>query len=395
MSDRWFEPKQKRSLGERIRGLTSRLRFRSDSSGKRFRSGRSLLSSPGVMRMRTNFFNFFLAFGQWFQLTVLPYLRRFDWKKIQILLGTLVGTFFLANSISTFAANSILSLASSSSGSKKGRKSRNTESSGGVVAMLRVPPVGNPQVANTNLIRKDILGRNLFNSTGELPVEQTAVVTAVRKDLSLDFENVPCSSAEIPVKINGTIYTGDPFKSFVILKDPKIADSDIYKPGDAIIDHEQFEIYKVGRGVLELRNGNNKVCVTISGYSKDGSAGFVQGASGSGKQLGESKEFEFDAAFMEQEVGEGLATIMNCAKMIPEIDGSGKMQGFKMISIATSCLFDRIEMKNGDVLTEVNGVSLKDPTQGIKLYQALSEERTTTINILRNGEPITRIVRVK
>lgn len=347
------------------------------------------------MQMRTNFFNFFLAFGQWFQLTVLPYLRRFDWKKIQILLGTLVGTFFLANLISTFAADSILSLADSSSGKKKGGKSRKTENSEGFVAMLRVPPVGNPQYANTNLIRKDILGRNLFNSTGELAVEQTAVVAAVRKDLSLDFENVPCGSAEIPVKINGTIYTGDPFKSFVILKDPKIAESDIYKPGDAIIDHEQFEIYKVGRGVLELRNGNNKVCVTISGYSKDGSGGFVQGASGSGKQLGESKEFEFDAAFMEQELGEGLSTIMNCAKMIPDIDSSGKMQGFKMISIATSCLFDRIEIKNGDILTEVNGASLKDPTQGFKLYQFLQEERTTTINILRNGEPITRIVRVK
>ncbi len=362
--------------------------------GNGARSSKSFFSSPGFSRLKVRLLNFFLAFGQWFQLSVQPYMRRFNWRMIQILLGTLAGTFFLANSISTFAASAIFSLVSAE-GSKKSSKKSKSAGSENLAAILRVPPLGNPPMANTNLIRKEILGRNLFNSTGELAVEQTAAVSVARKDLSIDFGSVPCSSSEIPVKINGTIYTGDPFKSYVILKDPKIADSDIYKPGDAIIDHEQFEIYKVGRGVLELRNGNNKVCVAISGYAKDGSLAALQEGGGSGLQPGESKEFEFDVAFITQEIGDGYATILNCAKMIPDIDGSGKMQGFKLISIATSCLFDRIEIKNGDIVTEVNGVSLKDPAQGFRLYQSLQEERTTTINIMRNGEPITRIVRVK
>lgn len=243
--------------------------------GNGARSSKSFFSSPGFSRLKVRLLNFFLAFGQWFQLSVQPYMRRFNWRMIQILLGTLAGTFFLANSISTFAASAIFSLVSAE-GSKKSSKKSKSAGSENLAAILRVPPLGNPPMANTNLIRKEILGRNLFNSTGELAVEQTAAVSVARKDLSIDFGSVPCSSSEIPVKINGTIYTGDPFKSYVILKDPKIADSDIYKPGDAIIDHEQFEIYKVGRGVLELRNGNNKVCVAISGYAKDGSLAALQ-----------------------------------------------------------------------------------------------------------------------
>lgn len=394
MGPQWFEPKQKKSLAAMLKSALQKLRVKLGSGGGQSRGSRSVLNSPVFERLRFRLINFFLAFGQWFQLTVQPYMRRFNWRMIQILLGTLVGTFFLANSISTFAANTIFSMVSAKEG-KKASKSSKSAGSENLAAILRVPPLGNPQTANTSLIRKDILGRNLFNSSGELAVEQVETVSTVRKDLSIDFENVPCGSFEIPVKISGTIYTGDPFKSYVILKDPKIADSDIYKPGDAIIDHEQFEIYKVGRGVLELRNGNNKVCVAISGYSKDGSLAGAQDGSNSGAQPGESKEFEFDVAFITQEIGDGYATILNCAKMIPDIDASGKMQGFKLISIATSCLFDRIEIKNGDIVTEVNGVSLKDPAQGFRLYQSLQEERTTTINIMRNGEPITRIVRVK
>jgi general secretion pathway protein C len=252
-------------------------------------------------------------------------------------------------------------------------------------------------LANTGAIKKDILGRNLFNADGKLAPELNKDDNrAVRKDLSIDFEKEPCTSGELPVTINGTIFTGDPSKSFVILKDPKIADADIYKPGDAIIDHEDYEIYKVERGRLELRKGNTKICVAISGYGTSETANMGgDSSSGVGKPAGESKEFEFDAAFISQEIGPGFATILNCAKLIPEIDAAGKMQGFKMISIATSCLFDRIQIQNGDVVTEVNGVSLKDPGQGFKLYQSLQEERTTTINIVRNGEPITRIVRVK
>jgi general secretion pathway protein C len=389
MSANWFEPKQKQSFAAKIRSQMQRLRASRSSRGSK-----NILSSPAVSRLKVRFLNFFLAFGQWFQLTVQPYLRRFNWRMIQILIATLVGTFFLANSISTFAASTIFSLVSSQKGNKSSKSSKSAGSEN-LAAILRVPPLGNPPIANTSVIRKEILGRNLFNSAGELAVEETQAISVSRKDLSIDFENVQCSSSEIPVKISGTIYTGDPYKSFVILKDPKIADSDIYKPGDAIIDHEQFEIYKVGRGVLELRNGNNKVCVAISGYSKNGDLARVQDGAGSGAQPGESKEFEFDVAFITQEIGDGYATILNCAKMIPDIDASGKMQGFKLISIATSCLFDRIEIKNGDIVTEVNGVSLKDPAQGFRLYQSLQEERTTTINIMRNGEPITRIVRVK
>jgi type II secretory pathway component PulC len=398
MSGRWYEPKQKKKLNQVFRDLVQALRLRLSGGYASGTATRRLTQSKSLKQFRTKLFSWTLAFGQWSQVTVLPVLRRFNWKMIQGLLAILVISFFLANSISTFAANGILSLTrTDASKSKKKTPRVGGDDDTSQPRMLGGVALGNPLLANTGSFKKDILGRNLFNAEGKLAPEANRDDNkAVRKDLSIDFEKEPCTTAEIPVAINGTIFTGDPNKSFVILKDPKIADADIYKPGDAIIDHEDFEIYKVERGRLELRKGNTKICVAISGYGNRDAASLGGESSGGGtKAAGESKEFEFDAAFISQEIGPGFATILNCAKLIPDIDSAGKMQGFKMISIATSCLFDRIQIQNGDVVTEVNGVSLKDPGQGFKLYQSLQEERTTTINIVRNGEPITRIVRVK
>ncbi|NBO37472.1 hypothetical protein EBU99_02700 [bacterium] len=401
MNGRWYEPKPKRNLRSSFKSFFSRFasvlpeRLRPREQGG---SMRRASQSAAFVKFRESLFTLMLAFGHWFQLSVLPVLRRFDWKLIQGVLAVLVLSFFLANSISTFAANGILSL-SRTAGKGEGKKSVKAVSEGESEdsVILGGIALGSPQIANTVSIRKDILTRNLFNADGKLaPEANKDEVKAARKDLSLDFEKVPCVTGELPVAINGTIFTGDPKKSFVILKDAKIADADIYKPGDAIIDHEDFEIYKVERGSLEIRKVDTKICIAISGYGKkSGTSVGAEGASAGGKPAGESKDFEFDAAFISQEIGPGYATILNCAKLIPEIDPSGKMQGFKMISIATSCLFDRIQLQNGDILTEVNGVSMKDPGQGFKLYQSLQEERTTTINLIRNSEPITRIVRVK
>lgn len=395
MNDRWYEPKKNAPLKQRIKAvfasLASRLRGgQKGTGGGRGRPGFS--ESKAIQKLKSRLTSLFFAFGYWFQVSVLPILRRFDWRLIQGIAAVLVVSFFLANSLSTFAANTVMALTRSA-----GNKPKKVKAEGTGDDSLMTGPVslGSPPKANTSSISRDIMTRNLFNSEGKIPDVAKDENKKVNKDLSLDFDNVPCTAGELPVQITGTIYTGDPRKSYVILKDPKITDADIYKPGDAIIDHEDFEIYKVERGTLEIRKGNSKICVAIKGYGKsDVLAGSGDGSMSGAKTPGDSQEFEFDAAFISQEIGPGQSNILNCARLIPDLEG-GKMQGFKVLSIATSCLFDRIKLQNGDVITEVNGISLKEPTNAPKLYQALQEERTTTINILRNGEPITRTVRVK
>jgi type II secretory pathway component PulC len=329
-----------------------------------------------------------IAFSNWFQVRAQPVLRRVDWKLIRTSGLILAMTFVLASSVSTFAAHSALNFAISAR--KTGKPSE-----GELMAMPKSPSDGGPSGSE---LQRFILSRNVFNSEGKLAPEVSANEGGLQKTKDLDFDAVPCVDQKLPVEVVGTIYTGDPLRSFVSVKDAKVSDNDTYKPGDVIIEHEDYEVHKVFRGHVEFRKGDEKICVALKGFEKEGSKDTASAAlPTTGSVRPENVEnLEFESALVQQEIGPGYANILNSAKLIPEVEpGTGTVAGFKIIAITPGSLFEKMKLQNGDVITEVNGVSLRDASQGFKLYQALQEEREITVNLSRQSEPMVRKVRVK
>lgn len=325
------------------------------------------------------------TFSQWIQIKGRPWLGKLDLEFFRNVVVILCFSFVLASSASTFAANSALNFAIQPG---KGNKPARTEL---VIATMSL----NKGETSLVEVKRGILERNLFNSEGTLAPDEEANQKVTRtKDL--DFDAVPCTQEALPVEIIGTIYTGDPARSYVSAKDPKVEDADIYKSGDLIIEHEEYEIYRVRRGTVEIRKGDQKICVPVKGMDDSQASAASGGAPSSGVVSPENVEtMEFESSFLANEIGPGYANILNAAKMIPDLDEGGKMAGFKLLSIVPGSLFDRLKLQNGDIVTEVNGVSMRDPSQGFKLYQALQEEREITIKVTRGGQPMIRKVRVK
>lgn len=323
------------------------------------------------------------SLSQWLQVKLAPTFRKLDWNLVRNIFLILCLSFVLASSVSTFAANFALT-----SVAKGGAQSAKSEAS-----LLSGVNMSSPKSdVSPSEIKRTVLARNIFNSTGEMPNEDGE--KKVTRTQGLDFDTVSCTEETLPVEIVGTIYTGNPMRSFVSVKDPKVEDVDIYKSGDLIIEHEDYEVYKVYRGRVELRKGDQKICVGLKGVEDvegptDKKPGTPAVASPENVEV-----MEFDSAFISNEIGPGYANILNAAKMIPEVE-DGKMAGFKLLSIVPGSLFDKMKLQNGDVVADVNGVSMRDPSQGFKLYQALQEEREITIGIIRGGQPMTRKVRVK
>jgi type II secretory pathway component PulC len=330
------------------------------------------------------------GFSAWFQFKAQPVLRKFDWRLIRTSALILAVAFVAASSVSTFAANSALNYAINA---RKAEKAKGEDA-------MSVPMVASDGGPSGTELRKHILERNVFNSEGKLAPEGEASEGGVTKTKDLDFDSIPCTEEKMPVEVVGTIFTGDPLTSFVSVRDPKISENDTYKHGDVIIENEDYEIHKVFRGSVEFRKGDQKICVALKGFADEKRPGDGASAGGAPAAPGSVRpenveNLDFDSAFVQQEIGPGYANILNSAKLIPEIEPSGKTAGFKIIAITSGSLFERMKLQNGDVITEVNGVSLRDASQGFKLYQALQEEREITVNLNRMGEPMVRKVRVK
>ena len=65
----------------------------------------------------------------------------------------------------------------------------------------------------------------------------------------------------------------------------------------------------------------------------------------------------------------------------------GKTIGFRVFAIKPGSVFERIGLKNGDIVRRVNGVELTDPTKAITLFTELQNEGHIAVDLDRNQKP--------
>ncbi len=314
----------------------------------------------------------------WFQIRGQFIFQRVNWNSIRSAIVVFLASYLFASATSAYVANkSFKNIAKSKPATLSEEALELGASSAG------------QSRSSTSSMRDLILQRNVFNSAGILAPDGSEKNT--RKSDDQNFESSACTQEQLPVQIVGTIFTGNAKESVVIIKDSQIPDADIYKPGMVIIDHEDFEIYKVKQGVVEIRKGDQKICVDLTGRSP------VDQAAQTGAPKPEASE-SIDIADDEMKtlLGPELARAMNEVKLIPlPAPGGPGIQGFQILALVPGSIYDRVKLQNEDIVVEVNGQSLKDPTQGYRLLESLQQQREITINFTRNGEPMVRKVRVK
>ena len=252
-------------------------------------------------------------------------------------------------------------------------------------------------------LKKGVVGRNLFNSNGEVPEEgntkQTEKVSA-GGDFKLDG---PCGETDLPIKLTGTIFMG-PSSDFSIATvfDSAANQTDTYKKGDQIIEQPGVRVAMIERKRVVLNNNGSKECIDVD-YDGDlsKSNGSEAGKkSSAGEQIGlpdrQGETVVLTGSYVEEQLGEGFSKIIQAARLVPKSDESGNPQGFKIFAIKADSILAKMGFKNGDVITQVNDTSMKLPDQGFALYQSLQEENDIIIRVLRNGKtPSTLKVEIK
>ncbi|MFU8855730.1 MAG: type II secretion system protein GspC [Deferrisomatales bacterium] len=86
-----------------------------------------------------------------------------------------------------------------------------------------------------------------------------------------------------------------------------------------------------------------------------------------------------------EEAGANLNQLMTQIRVVPNF-ADGQPDGFKVFAIRPGSLFARIGLQNGDVLKRVNGIELEGPEQAFQAYQALREETSIQIDLVRRNE---------
>lgn len=99
----------------------------------------------------------------------------------------------------------------------------------------------------------------------------------------------------------------------------------------------------------------------------------------------------------QREVAQSMADLpklLSEARVGP-VYANGKMDGWKIEGINPKSFYERIGLRAGDVLQRVNGVEIRDPGMILSLFQQLKDEKSVSLDMLREGRKTTMLFEIR
>ena len=235
-----------------------------------------------------------------------------------------------------------------------------------------------------------ILQRNLFNLDGTLP------------DSGDEIENV-CSAkpkkSTLAFKITGILFGGTSKTSLVVLEKASDRKTLVLKLGDKIIDGTTIsditndKIYISGKGCPEYLEINYPNLPPTRGAS-------LQKKSGSGADYSENgfervgNTTSVTKQWVNDILNNKLSSALEDARAVPYLEG-GQIKGFTVTQIVPDSVYSKLGLKNGDVVSNINGIELNDAARAIQTLNSLRSESKIELEVIRDGQPVNLKVNVQ
>lgn len=200
-------------------------------------------------------------------------------------------------------------------------------------------------------------------------IYEKSVFGEVKKTAVPEPKAVEKPKSKAPLTLVGTFVGPD---SEAIIEDSKQKEQDVFSVGDTIFD--DATLVKVLTDRVEIKRDGKIEILTLD----DGS-----GLGGDTTSGGESDEsFTVDESELDNAL-ENLPLLLTQARAVPYFK-DGKAIGLRLFAIKNGSLYEKVGLRNGDILKSLNGNSLGDISQAMKLFERLKEERNISLQLERN-----------
>jgi len=250
-----------------------------------------------------------------------------------------------------------------------------------------------------NWFSDPIVARNLFDSANALAGKEDTPKTsdpeseAQRSDLDIvliatSAASDPAWSTAMMVVSSGApalFYMGDVVLEAEVIEihNPWLDSSSVHHPGRVVFLRDgQREFIDIGgkpKAGARRKGGTDK---KKDKKKKRGGRHKWDGITdlGGGKYGIEQSEIDYAMA--------NLDKLSREARVVPNFS-DGSPNGFKVFSIRRTSALRKMGLKNNDVMTSVNGFDLSNSSKALEIYSKLQSDKNFTLEILRNGEPMT------
>lgn len=171
--------------------------------------------------------------------------------------------------------------------------------------------------------------------------------------------------------------------SSAIIEDKKKKVQDVFREGQSV-----FEIATVSAirpGQVEVKYDGGTEVLMIEDLPSDSTPA---AATPSDAEEVIVQEDELNSAL------DNLPLLLTQARAVPYFK-DGQAVGLRLFAIKSGSMFEKIGLKNGDILKNINGNNLGDFSQAMKLFEQLREERNLTLELERNRKPQTFFYKIR
>ncbi len=237
---------------------------------------------------------------------------------------------------------------------------------------------GTPAVAARDRKRMDtsiILKRNLFGTEPVAVVEERPLASAGGIDLLL----------------RGTANVEG--RGFAIFEDASTGEQDVFAIDERIFDGPRLLAIGPAHAIVVRKGKRQRIELAMASEASsaaDSSRAAVSGGNGSPtggvRETGDGS-FLIDRREVDHAI-ENLSFVMTQARAVPVLRG-GESVGFKIFNIKPGSIFERLGIRNGDIVQRVNGVAINDPSRAVGLLDEVQSMDQIKLDFLRGGKPET------
>ncbi|MBI2601539.1 MAG: hypothetical protein HYW48_00635 [Deltaproteobacteria bacterium] len=254
---------------------------------------------------------------------------------------------------------------------------------------------------NPNSI-KEIVDRNIFNKEGKVPKED-ALVSKEKGPAGVE-----AIKSDLPLKLTGTIYGGNPQAGLAVIENTEAKKQNSFLVGDRVMD--KVTVAEIHRYKVILQVADHKEYIELEekiiergkrAKDKKGKVAALSGMLQPGAEKFSEEGFERDGAaitmssdYRQKLLSSDFAKILQDAKAEPFLEG-GELSGFQLRRIKPDSIYMKAGLIDGDIIKEINGVSLVDTAQTIKLLNSLRGANEMEFSLVRGGKKMTIQLQVK
>jgi general secretion pathway protein C len=228
--------------------------------------------------------------------------------------------------------------------------------------------------------------RKTFSRTDAMEIEKTKLFGITESAPSTSKETdtpAPAKKLEpLNLALIGIFYNKSGGSS-AIIEDKKKMVQDVFQEGQSVFDIAT--VSSIQPGQVEVKYAGGTEVLVIEDLPTDSAPAAVVPADAEEVIV---QEDELNSAL------DNLPLLLTQARAVPYFK-DGQAVGLRLFAIKSGSMFEKIGLKNGDILKNINGNNLGDFSQAMKLFEQLREERNLTLELERNRKPQTFFYKIR